>query len=212
MVGKFLSDSACSHLLFIDADIQFSADAVQRLLQADKDVCFGVYPSKNVHFENISSARGCPADVSRLKSLCLNYMLSFEYDNQERIIFDHQKKLIKVQYATSGFMLIKRSVIETMVAAYPHLQYFNEKTCRVHNIQPDKLYLLFDCIKHPETNDYLSEDFSFSYLWRKLGGEIWADMQSKLAHWGDFQFQGDLEFYLRSTGMIPDSVVTDLDR
>ena len=47
MVGKFLSDWNCTHLLFIDADIQFSVDGVVKLLQADKDVCFGVYPSKS---------------------------------------------------------------------------------------------------------------------------------------------------------------------
>jgi len=198
MVGKFLSDSSCTHLLFIDADIQFSIRSVMRLLEVDKDVCFGVYPAKSFHFDEIEHVLNSVEDPSDLKSLCLNYMLSYDLDAGNNIIIDPEKKLIKVKFGTTGFMLIKREVLEHMVTSYPALQYHNEKTCKVHNIHSDKLFLLFDCMKDPETNDYLSEDFSFSYLWRQLGGEIWADMESKLSHWGNYQFQGDLQTYFNA--------------
>jgi hypothetical protein len=198
MVGKFLTDSSCTHLLFIDADIQFSVRSVLRLLEVDKDVCFGVYPSKSFHFDDIKHLVNSCEDASGLKSLCLNYMLSYDLDSDNNITVDPEKKLIKVKYGTTGFMMIKRAVLDKMITSYPNLQYHNEKTCKVHNIRRDKLFLLFDCIKEPETNDYLSEDFSFSYLWRKLDGEIWADMESKLSHWGNYQFQGDLQAYLNA--------------
>ena len=196
MVGKFLSDASCTHLMFIDADIQFSVNSVIRLLEVDKDVSFGVYPAKSFHFDEIERVINGVQNPSDLKSLCLNYMLSYDLDDKKNIIIDREKKLIKVKYGTTGFMLIKRDVLIQMVKSYPDLQYHNEKTCRLHNIHNDKLFLLFDCLKDPETNDYLSEDFSFSYLWRQLGGEIWADMESKLSHWGNYPFQGDLQAYL----------------
>jgi hypothetical protein len=192
MVGKFLSNASFTHLLFIDADIQFSAHSVVRLLEADKDIYFGVYPAKSFDFEEAARAIARAGAPSDLKSLFLNYMLSYELDPDNNMIVDPAKKLFKVKYGTTGFMLIKREVFTQMIASFPALQYRNEKTCRVHNIDNDKLFLFFDCIKDPETNDYLSENFSFSYLWRQLGGEIWADMESKLSHWGNYQFQGDL--------------------
>lgn len=196
MVGKFLSDPSCTHLLFIDADIQFSLRSVIRLLEADKDVCYGVYPAKSFHFDEIRQNINQVEDPVDLKSLCLNYMLSYDLDTDNKIQIDAQKKLLKVKFGTTGFMLIKRNVFDRMIRFYPDLRYYNEKTCRVHKVQGDKLFLFFDCIKEPETNDYLSEDFSFCYLWRKLGGEIWADLESKLSHWGDYPFQGDLQAYL----------------
>ena len=198
MVGKFLSDSSFTHLLFIDADIQFSVRSVIRLIEVDKDVCFGVYPAKSFHFDEIEHVINAVEDTSDLQALCLNYMLSYDLDADNNITIDPEKKLIKVKYGTTGFMLIKKEVLEHMVKSYPDLQYYNENTCKAHNIHGDKLFLLFDCIKDPETKDYLSEDFSFSYLWRKLGGEIWADMESKLSHWGNYQFQGNLQAYFNA--------------
>ena len=201
MVGKFLSNLNFTHLLFIDADIQFHVTSVSRLIDADKDVCVGVYPAKSFNFDRIGQVINNLTNQSDLESLCLNYMLEFDLDESGQPQIDAQHKLIKVKFGTTGFMLIKRSVLESMIDAYPDLRYDNKKTCAVHNIKNDKLFLFFDCIKDPETNDYLSEDYSFSLLWRQLGGDIWADMESKLSHWGNYAFHGDLKSYFNA-GMI----------
>ncbi|XPS85887.1 hypothetical protein Dvar_39050 [Desulfosarcina variabilis str. Montpellier] len=201
MVGKFLSDPSYTHLLFIDADIQFGASSALKLIEVDKDVSIGVYPAKSFHFDRIEKIFKKLEDPSNLKSLCLNYMLDFDLDASGQPQIDVNHRMIKVRYGTTGFMLIKRSVIERMIKAYPDLQYNNQKTCLTHNIKRDKLFMLFDCAKDPETNDYLSEDYYFSLLWRKLGGDIWADMESRLSHWGNYPFQGDLHAYLKA-GMI----------
>ncbi|PZQ57372.1 MAG: hypothetical protein DI570_19750 [Phenylobacterium zucineum] len=50
---------------------------------------------------------------------------------------------------------------------------------------------MFDCVIHPETGEYLSEDYTFCHRWRAIGGEIWLDLQSRLAHVGAFEFEGD---------------------
>ncbi len=204
MVGKFLTDAKATHLLFIDADIQFGLASLTKLMAADKDISFGVYPAKSFHFEELKQVINTVADPADLKSLCLNYMLAYDYDEKHEVIVDERNRLIKVKFATAGFMLIKRKVIEDMIKSYPELQYFNEETCRVHQIERDKLYLFFDCIKDPETSDYLSEDFAFSHLWRQLGGEIWADMESRLSHWGNYQFQGNLWAYFNTKRLAVD--------
>ncbi len=201
MVGKFLSNPSFTHLLFVDADIQFGAESVTTLLEAQKDVSVGVYPAKSFNFDRIEQAVKKNGFTSGLESLCLNYMLEFDLDAAGQAQIDVEHKMIKVKFGTTGFMLIKRCVLERLIDAYPHLQYDNQKTCAVHNIDRDKLYLFFDCIKDPETNDYLSEDYSFCLLWRKLGGDVWADMESKLSHWGNYAFHGDLQAYFKA-GML----------
>jgi len=195
MVGKFLSDPECTHLFFIDADIQFPVHNALKLIQVDKDVSYGIYPAKKIFFENIRGFIDKIEDDNRLKPLCLNYMVSYEQDVHGKFIIDHKEKLLKVKYGTTGFMLIKKNVILKMARVFPELQYFNEKTCQLHRIDSDKLYLFFDCRKDEETNDYLSEDYAFCELWRKIGGEVWADLESRLTHWGNFAFQGDFQAY-----------------
>ena len=47
------TDYVATHLLFIDSDIGFQAQNIERMLCFDKDVVCGIYPRKHVHFEKI---------------------------------------------------------------------------------------------------------------------------------------------------------------
>jgi hypothetical protein len=51
-------------------------------------------------------------------------------------------------------------------------------------------YNLFDCMIDPETGMYLSEDFTFCHRYRKLGGKVWLDTESRLHHVGSMDFHG----------------------
>jgi hypothetical protein len=82
-----------------------------------------------------------------------------------------------------------------MIAAYPETRFSH-----VHNLPKtgfrdltpsSNLYALFDCIIDPETGAYLSEDYSFCLRWRRIGGDIWIDVASKLTHSGHYDFAGD---------------------
>ena len=42
------------------------------------------------------------------------------------------------------------------------------------------------------TRTYLSEDFAFCKRWTDIGGEIWADLESRLDHVGPPVFHGDV--------------------
>jgi hypothetical protein len=44
----------------------------------------------------------------------------------------------------------------------------------------------------PATGTYLSEDFAFCKRWTDIGGEIWADLDSRLDHVGPAVFHGDI--------------------
>ena len=55
LVDEFLR-SGCTHLLFIDADINFNPQDVLALLALDRDVIGGPYPKKSINWTNIVNA------------------------------------------------------------------------------------------------------------------------------------------------------------
>ena len=63
------TDYVSTHLLFIDSDIGFSAENIQRLLQADKDVVCGIYPRKHIHLDKIKKILEDGKTVTRIKEL-----------------------------------------------------------------------------------------------------------------------------------------------
>ncbi len=97
----------------------------------------------------------------------------------------------KVRFAGTGFLMIKRSVIERMVEKYPELKYSRENRAEDTLRNSPWRVALFNCMIDPETGVYLSEDFSFCRRWTEMGGEIWADLQSRLTHTGSMTFSGD---------------------
>ena len=100
---------------------------------------------------------------------------------------------VRVHHTGTGFLMIRRSALVKMCAAYPELRY---KPARY---EADLLkegpynFALFDCMIEPESGLYLSEDYAFCRRWRDLGGEVWLDIKSKLTHYGANAFKGDLE-------------------
>jgi len=93
-------------------------------------------------------------------------------------------------YAGTGFMLIRRSAAERLVAAYPETKYRAQHTYPAPAAASHNQYNLFDCLIEPETKTYLSEDFAFCHRWRAIGGTIWLDTMSRLRHVGAYEFQG----------------------
>jgi hypothetical protein len=57
-----------------------------------------------------------------------------------------------------------------------------------------------------EDGTYLSEDFAFCKRWIDMGGDIWADLKSKLNHVGPMTFYGDLSSQFAGTQMGAQSI------
>jgi hypothetical protein len=49
-----------------------------------------------------------------------------------------------------------------------------------------------DSITGGGSERYLSEDYMFCQMWRKIGGSIWLCPWMKTAHIGTYHFQGDM--------------------
>lgn len=183
------------YLMFIDADIQFDADAVIRLISHDKDVVTAPYPLKMINFNAVENQSLSARDLAIGTT---EYALNLKFETEEqrkRGQINLHDGLMEVIDGATGFMLIKRSVIEKMVKHYTELAYTND----AHEVKLDGTtsfdtkntnYALFDTMIDPEDNRYLSEDYAFCRRWQKLGGRVWLDPFITLNHVGNHIFQG----------------------
>jgi hypothetical protein len=184
LVSQFLDDPSATHLLFVDSDIGFEPDEVLRLIQCGAEMCAAIYPVKRIDWDkvktNIETARPNPAAAA------LKYV--FEVDDPSAVI--EKGGFIRVRYAGTGFLMIQRGALERMCARYPQLQYKRDHSTDAATTS-DSRFALFECMI-AEDGTYLSEDFAFCKRWTDMGGEIWADLKSKLNHVGPMAFHGDL--------------------
>jgi hypothetical protein len=188
LVTTFLDMKQATHLMFIDADIAFKPEDVHRMLKFDHEVAAGIYPIKNfdwAQFKKNASVSDTPAD--KLMEAGLHYV-GYPCPEKER---ETRDGFVTGTYAGTGFMLIRRSCLERMIFAYSDTKFNVAHTYPIPKERSENQFALFDCMIEPETNVYLSEDFTFCRRWREIGGKIWLDMESRLSHYGTFRFQGD---------------------
>lgn len=184
LVTTFLDNPTATHLMFIDADIGFTPDQVMRLLEFNAPVVAGAYPLKLILYDQQVVDRVRAGEA--LDTAQLNYV-GAQCQDAER---EERDGFLTAEFAGTGFMLIQRSAIEQMIAAYPETHY-----TAAHNdpspMPSQNRYALFDCMIEPETGHYLSEDYTFCKRWRAIGGKVWLDTRSRLMHIGPREFIGD---------------------
>lgn len=185
LVALFLDDPAATHLLFVDADIGFAPEQVFRLIECEADVVAGVYPIKRVNWDK--ARRAVDANRPNLPAASLDYVLELEDPDHVVVV----NGFTRVRYAGTGFLMIRRHVLEKMCEHYASLQFFRECSSDVLAGSRNR-FALFECLIDPATGTYLSEDFAFCKRWTDLGGEIWADLDSRLDHVGPSVFHGDI--------------------
>ena len=183
-------DYVGSHLLFIDADIGFVPENIERLIRADKDIACGIYPRKCIHWNQVIDAvKNNPKITEEEVSYkALGYNLNFKDPHNIRLIGG----FCEVMEAATGMMLIKRDVFKKMQQAYPERKYKSDQIVNGGRFKSDNCYDLFGVgkIDWDEEERYLSEDYYFSRLWSKIGGKIWADVAAPLVHQGNMHFKG----------------------
>jgi len=185
IVAQFMENPEATHLLFIDADIGFEPEQVFRLLNFDSDMVAAIYPTKRIDWEKVRVA--AQSGVENLDKAALSYVMEFVPLKEAAL----KNGFAKVRFAGTGFLMMKREVIVKMVKHHPELKYSREN--RANDTLKDSpwRFALFNCMIDKETGIYLSEDFSFCRRWTDMGGEIWADLQSRLTHTGPISLVGD---------------------
>jgi len=205
LLAYFLN-SDYTHLLFIDADIEYKVEDILKLYVHDKDVCVGAYPKKGVNWTHIKESilmdpakSLTPGQIGALGS---DYAINFKFTNKETKTVSVQNGLIELHDAGTGFMMIKREAILKMIEKYPELKYNNDVQMGGVDLK-DNFYALFDTMIDPVDKRYLSEDYTFCRRWQAMGGEIWLDPSISLNHYGSFCFQGNPEMIIQFNENVP---------
>jgi len=197
LVAYFLA-SDYTHLMFIDADIEFQTEDILKLYAHKKDVVVGAYPKKGVAWDKIRANLSDPANKGKelsdrdMASFGSDYAINFKFVDKETKTIGVENGLIKLHDAGTGFMMISRDAILKMIKAYPELKYNNDVNIANADLK-DHFYALFDTMIDPIDRRYLSEDYTFCRRWQEIGGDVWLDPSISLNHYGHFCFQGNPE-------------------
>jgi acyl-CoA synthetase (AMP-forming)/AMP-acid ligase II len=204
LVARAMSNTNMTHMLFIDNDITWDPDSILKLLLAEKPVVGGIYPLKHYNWEklvntnpetpnenviqnwidrkNQSMFKDAIPDVDLIHHRLLSYNLNLATNTMHI-----ENNLTKVRHIATGFMMIKRKVIEKLQQAFPSTKYVDD----IGFLQPEEnkhAYALFDC--GVEEGHYFSEDWLFCHRWTKMGGEIHVEVTINLNHTGPVDYRG----------------------
>ena len=204
LVARAMADPNMTHIMFIDNDITWDPSDILKLIMSEKQLVGGIYPLKNYDWKKligdendaenknviekwISSKRN-----SQINNICSdelfiqNKLLKYNVNYLENTL-SIQNNLAKVRHLPTGFMMIKRNVIDKMSKSYPSTKYVDDVSFLKPN-ENEFAYALFDC--GVEEGHYFSEDWLFCHRWVKMGGTIWIDVSINLVHTGIEDYRG----------------------
>jgi hypothetical protein len=206
LVDEFLRTDY-THMLFIDSDIHFNPQDVIALLALDKDVIGGPYPKKSINWGNVAqAARNHPTMEPReLENLVGEYVFNVVRGTQQ---FQVSEPLEVMEIGT-GFMMIKREVFTKLEKAFPQLRYKPDHVGQANFDGSRYIHAFFDTIIDTVdsatgggSDRYLSEDYMFCQLWRKIGGQIYLCPWMRTQHIGTYAFTGNMPAVAQFTGRL----------
>ena len=177
-----------THMLFIDSDIYFHSPAIFKMLKKDKELISIPYPLKTMMWDKLFDKiqKGKVKKPEDLKKWLNTYPIKVA--NPKSITLDNG--VMEVTHSPTGCMLIKRSVFEKMIKAYPDKGIVQKTVINGKYVDRPHMWNFFDCLHDPETKSYLGEDFSFCKLWKDIGGKCYAYVEAGIAHIGEHAYEG----------------------
>jgi len=167
-----------THLMFIDADIGFQPADIVGLIEAGKDVIAGIYPKKRINWERIEYAVKAGIPTEELQYHTGDLVVSLVDHGREQVV--KLSEPAEVFGAGTGFMLIKRGVLETL----------KDKVETYIDDDGKTLYEYFFLTKDPVLKQQLTEDYAFCRLCRTNGVKIYVAPWVRLSHTGSYIFTG----------------------
>lgn len=161
LVRDFLN-SDCTDLVFLDADVAWRAADFLTLLAYDRDVVAGVYPKK--HGDDTYPVKLLPGEQ-----------------------WSDADGLIEVQGVPTGFLRIRRGVLELLAAE-----------AETYNAKNDGAYATA-CIfeRQIHAGSRWGGDYVFCRKWRAMGGRIYVDPAMRFEHSGEHTWIGSLGNWMR---------------
>jgi hypothetical protein len=157
LVADFLASDA-TDLLFVDADVIITADDVMRLLalSGDKDITAGAYPRR---------------------SKDKKFFTDLHFTDGGKLEF--ADGMLRVKRIGTGFMLIRRHVLETLRDRHPEWRCYN-------NVLERDEHAIFDF--QIKDGEYYGEDYTFCNRAAEEGFTVHLDTDINLPHVGTEEF------------------------
>jgi len=209
-----------THLMFIDADIDFDPNDVLTLAALDKDIIGGPYPKKCIAWEKVRNAVDsglADEDPEILAEYTGDYVFN-PVENTHKIQVAEPVDVLEIG---TGFMLIKKQVFDDFREAYPQFSYTPDHNRSEHFKGDRNIHAYFDTVIDSKaylgdiaggSDRYLSEDYFFCQFVRRIGYNIYLCPWMKIGHMGSYVFSGsmaslaNLEFaaHVKDTAKISD--------
>lgn len=206
LVDEFLRTDF-THLLFIDSDIHYNPQDVIAMLALDQDVIGGPYPKKSINWGNIKHAvlNNPDIDPGELENLVGEYVFNVVQGTSQFSVTEP----LEVMEIGTGYMLIKRHVFDKMKDEYPQIHYKPDHIGQAHFDGSRYIHAFFDTVIDAKdsitgggSDRYLSEDYMFCQMWRKMGGQIFLCPWVKTQHVGSYAFTGNMQSVAHFTGKL----------
>jgi hypothetical protein len=206
LVDEFLR-SDCTHLLFIDSDIHYNPQDVLALMALDKDVIGGPYPKKSINWGNVAAAARSHPNIEprELEQLVGEYVFNVVKGTKQFTVTEP----LEVMEIGTGFMMVKKSVFERMEKEYPMIRYKPDHVGQANFDGTRYIHAYFDTVIDTKesivgggSDRYLSEDYMFCQMWRKMGGQIYLCPWMKTQHIGTYAFTGNMAAVAQYTGKL----------
>lgn len=208
LAAMFLA-SDCTHMLFVDADIDFAADDIFSMIAAmqsrpDVGVLGAAYPRRMINWRSVARAaemgfgKDDPSELARFSG---DFALHFLNPDQRFKLTD----LVELSRLGTGLMLIRRDVLDGLRRALPDLVFRPDSGERqahgVGEVEPS----LFSPLIDADSQALLSDDYAFCRRVRDAGYRIWLAPWVRATHAGPAIFAGSLADMAQLYSVKPDS-------
>jgi len=185
-----------THLLFIDSDIDFKFETIMKMIKADKDVIACPYPLKNINWQKVHQSIKRKGNLEPELLSKQGFTWPVKIEDKEYITIN--SGIAEVSHAPTGCMLIKKSVFDRMIKAFPDKKISQPTIVNGTVSEKEFYYNFFDTYHEPETKRYYGEDFGFCKRWTEIGGKCHILVEDYISHIGEYRYEGrlmdDLEF------------------
>lgn len=199
----FRQPETFTHLMWIDSDIEFSADLIWKLIEADKPLAAASYAKKRFDMANIDEKvaafnklfRQAPQSVEDLSPLLVNSNLNLPPGSDHRVV----NGFINVKDAATGLMLVRQDALRLIVDKFGEdIFYLNDVNVAGSGIggvpcpRGQRMYDFFGLMIDPVDRRLLSEDYCFCRRYSLSGGEdIPMLVSTTTAHYGRVAYRAN---------------------
>ena len=190
-VSTVLGDRSYTYLFFLDSDMSFEAGLVLRMLDFNEDFVSVAYPKRDLDLQRLL-ADVTPAETADRQRLDHVISRNMQYNVRpmrkgEEFVFEVRAGFAKVTGTGMGICLLKMRVFEEMISRGVVQKHLDQQPTTGVRLP---YYGFFD-IMTDANGSLLSEDYSFCHRWVEgCGGAIWACIDERIGHHGNFNFYG----------------------